>query len=1137
MNPGQLAPGVNFSNVAVREHETFGSLVRTLTASSRLTLTAHKSENTQIISALTAFAAIADCAPSVFSDKTGDKALRFARETVLLGRSPTSQDAESHPESENESENDDDEDGEATTPASTSSRRGSAGKLKHTTPVASRSLLDDSTLSIACRRVCASIEFLVSYIRAAVLRSIAAGTATMLANDNRMGKENDDGTQKKTSTLSALLPPSADIIRNVFELLVQIIQDNGLPPSDRDRRICKARQDRAAVRHSAAVHLLRLCDPRLNLERSFLTAGMWHVLGSSLLDEERVVRDGVLEELSNMLTAKGKFDHDAFFKKPAVTNLRFLALIALSADGEHSDNSSANGGAANVGKRSQSVKVAALHCVKVLRKACEQTLTQCKALGRTQEQNFEKNVKMLIMPEYCVPYAIHLLCFRRETPSAGGTAIAKSTGLTQAQNDIEEPVPNLDDENQHRVLRKRLKLLFEPLVQSLGDNADNISFLLRMTEALGNLYIPQDVSRDEMKPASKSSPAFSLGSQDENSLIFGEYDEERSELSAAKLKTICLAAREVLLGFVKKDVNLMSYPGSIQLPVSLFKRSPSSASLMGQTSVERGPSTSTPSATPNAKRIGGSKSSDIVQQGSKKKAKKSSFERVAIRSSTRSSRVRFSPEINNEDDFGGISPIPTSHSPMERERGVASEEKTAGPTPPSILQTTTPRSITQESSGDNDRESRSSILSSKVEDQDMDREADQSDDEMPVDDQPFTNFDNDDDDDDGHRIQPTSETQSSFDSNSSPLRNEIQNESKVDQDDSRVEDDGKDEATSAAKEPNILSGSPSMATRRARLPAKKLFAEDTQSPAKRSSKRNAKLVTEADEENVARASRRPNRKGASLAAGTTIINRKTADTSKARSSRDDSEPDRETKDARPSLDESDESMTFDGGVPKMVQSRKTIQSQSSSEILRSSMEDEDAQPVNHARRANIKVRPTASSKDRKSDFAAANDETKVTNSDEDVDDDDDDDDDEDLDFEPKVSSAGLKRPTRRVNSSLSSARTKTSRETQNAHKKRKSADNDDDKKRRKTASAKVHVTVNRSSISQFFPNKNQNKSVKRGRLTVKKRETVERDEFDFDGEGGDDSSNMQHIAESKPKRSKPTKGAAAAANNNGKRRT
>ena len=45
-------------------------------------------------------------------------------------------------------------------------------------------------------------------------------------------------------------------------------------------------------------------------------------------------------------------------------------------------------------------------------------------------------------------------------------------------------------ESHHRVLRKRLRMFYEALVQSLGESADNISFLLRMAEDVGKCFVP-----------------------------------------------------------------------------------------------------------------------------------------------------------------------------------------------------------------------------------------------------------------------------------------------------------------------------------------------------------------------------------------------------------------------------------------------------------------------------------------------------------------------------------------------------------------------------------------------------------------------------------------------------------------------
>eukprot|EP00957_Ditylum_brightwellii_P140653 10714410-Ditylum_brightwellii.AAC.1 len=82
---------------------------------------------------------------------------------------------------------------------------------------------------------------------------------------------------------------------------------------------------------------------------------------------------------------------------------------------------------------------------------------------------------MMLMPEFAVPYALHLLAFRRETPSAGAaeasatlTQISQSSDRSDDNEDKEEFVI-ANEEARQKMLRKRLKWLFEPLVQSLGE--------------------------------------------------------------------------------------------------------------------------------------------------------------------------------------------------------------------------------------------------------------------------------------------------------------------------------------------------------------------------------------------------------------------------------------------------------------------------------------------------------------------------------------------------------------------------------------------------------------------------------------------------------------------------------------------
>jgi hypothetical protein len=94
-----------------------------------------------------------------------------------------------------------------------------------------------------------------------------------------------------------------------------------------------------------------------------------------------------------------------------------------------------------------------------------------------------------------------------------------------------------------RQLKKRLLWLLEPLVLSLGDNGDNLSFLLRMSELIGKNFHPV------------------LASEEYNSTD-----------TSKRLEVVCRAARDVLLKFVKKDVDLSSYSGPVSDLCLLFTK-------------------------------------------------------------------------------------------------------------------------------------------------------------------------------------------------------------------------------------------------------------------------------------------------------------------------------------------------------------------------------------------------------------------------------------------------------------------------------------------------------------------------------------------------------------------------------------
>ncbi len=704
-----------------KQQEAFGSLLKSLTMTSRMTLTSGNGENVKIVSILTALTALAESAPSLFEKdsrgvgKNGEKAIKFAIETCLLGRDPS---ADNDSDSEGAASEDHDEEvmsEDEMSKKTPKGRRRKSALSKNTTPDGAVSAVEDESLSLTCRRLCAAIELLVSYI-------------------SHRGNARDGSTAPE------------ERIEQAFSILCQIIEDGGLPPASRDRKACRSRQDRAALRKCAATNLFRLCDARLKLDE-YLSVERWHILSSSLLDEETSVRDGIMEEFSMLLMNKGPYGQDVTFGRPMVPHLRFLAMVTLCVDADHgAGHSGANASAANVGKRSANMKAAAIQCIMNLRTTSEGTRIHARSLGAAAEQHFENCHKMKLMPEYSVPYALYLLSFRRETPSAGGTT---GTGLTQplaTQPDDEEDVfISMDEENQHKILRKRLKWLFEPLVHSLGDGADNISFLLRMVDLMGNNYQPISFVGDSHVASSPVSIGSVLSEKSADRAV--DPVAKSAALAAAKLKTICVAAREVLLSYVKKDVNLSTYPGGIQLPMNLFRRSHPTSAMKLSLSQQSGDSARTSlDSSKSLPRSSGHKRSNspprpesILTSGKKKRrmsglspSSAASLNRDSLDSrasvetersgstlgmsqtadgTKRNSRVHFSPELvqtrrsgrlsrdstslaskeSNDDSAGGeTSPVAKSQSFAGSPPGqssVMSEEKTLGTTPPSNLRT------------------------------------------------------------------------------------------------------------------------------------------------------------------------------------------------------------------------------------------------------------------------------------------------------------------------------------------------------------------------------------------------------------------------------------------------------------------
>lgn len=517
---------------------------------------------------------------------------------------------------------------------STPTRRSIVGRKSLGQPEPA-SLLEDTTLSATCRKLCAAIEFLVSYTR-----------STGFAND---------GIAPVSDKRNSGLP--LESVEQLFDILCGILRTGGFPPSSSSRKDCNSPHDRAALRQCAAISLMRLCDARLSLDQKFLTPERWHILSSAFLDSERNVRDRVMEELGLMLTGNGKYSKAAGAgRQGMIPSFKFVAMLVLCTDGEHgADHTAANGNAANVGKRSTTTKLNANACVSSLRKLYEVASAQARANGPDAEQQFERQMKVKLMPEYVVPYAYHILAFRKETPS-----------VTESRNNGEY------DESYQRVLKRRLRWLFDPLVQTLGDTADNISFLMRLSDSLG-----------KFEPVDHSSKQGDNGQ------------------AASKLQNITGVARQVLLTYVKKDVNLATFPGKVQIPGHLFrkakgtKRDRSDAQVPGpvqghspEDAMGQGSDSSSDSLHAPSSPLKTPTHDTRSPASSVKKRRLQKVNSPARKSSLGS--VHFSPEVSVAAGFSALSPIAREQSPMEKSPGVllSSGEKTRGTTPPSALRAT-----------------------------------------------------------------------------------------------------------------------------------------------------------------------------------------------------------------------------------------------------------------------------------------------------------------------------------------------------------------------------------------------------------------------------------------------------------------
>jgi hypothetical protein len=657
-------------------------VLQSVTISSSFKLSTDNNEGLQLVRALSSLSALVDCSPSVLaSSKQGQSIFSYVLDVVLLGKESIGR--------KDEPENDDASNSENESVDHSTSRKhqrsASSPRKKNVTPNFKGSLLESETVSIAGRQLCAAVVFLVSYVRAATLAHVV-----------QTSSKGNDGDE-------AVSPPTTQV-QLLFQSLVRVLQKQGYPPSLRDEKFCSTRQDRAALRQCAAVSLLRLCDTRLSLEQEMLSKSMWQTLAMTLLDEENAVRVGVMEELSSLF--KGTDAYGMYMTlPPKAPSLRFLSLITLCCDGDR-DHDVSSSHSVNLAQAASVAKAAASNCVVNLRKVAEATYTHCCAIGKEAQARFENRVKLLITPEYCVPFAYHLLSHRRDTPSEDVFTACENTADEDDMSDDHDNSARIHDGHM-RLLRKRLKVLFDSLVQTLGERANNISFLLRMTEIVGRHYTPVYVGITSMTESSLSRKRRSTDSNGSSvALVPAKPSFEQTRLVEARLKTICSTAREVLLSYVKSDVNLTTYPGTIQLPLSLFRRSD-----LGTIRISK-------FADDNAQSNKSTKAERIKSPLPRSHVNESVSPRPTLKSAIGSSRplsgsksdvrVTFSPVVQyperkttGKTSFGSASPKNQSDTPRSESSGRRSirssstgssagpSTKTLGTTPPADLPTGT----------------------------------------------------------------------------------------------------------------------------------------------------------------------------------------------------------------------------------------------------------------------------------------------------------------------------------------------------------------------------------------------------------------------------------------------------------------
>ena len=228
--------------------DVFRPILKKLTSPSRMKIFLNDgSGNEKVIDTFNALIPMTDCAPFLFSQDNGDlgsKALAFAKNILL----------------ENDSSSID-ETGGSGKDSKDKSKDWVKGKRKRSSRNREPNV---SILSLSCQTICCVIEFLVHHMRSTIIFS------------------------RNKSFLDST--PSEQHVKDIFGILVDLLQSGGVPRSNHHRQFCNDSVERAALRKCASLNLFRLCDSFLKLENKYLSTRMWHVLSKSFFDDDQSVR-------------------------------------------------------------------------------------------------------------------------------------------------------------------------------------------------------------------------------------------------------------------------------------------------------------------------------------------------------------------------------------------------------------------------------------------------------------------------------------------------------------------------------------------------------------------------------------------------------------------------------------------------------------------------------------------------------------------------------------------------------------------------------------------------------------------------------------------------------------------------------